>query len=70
MENPFTASRTFRSFGPNMTPRWIVQLDADAAEIMGETKMRYVFDSESGAAKFAATLQGNFDAAFADACGV
>jgi hypothetical protein len=58
-----------KTFGNNMTPRFVVVLDRDAAEIMGETKMRYVFGSKTGAEKFATVLQSNLDAAYADACG-
>jgi len=50
-----------KSFGDNMTPRFVVVLDRDAAEIMGETKIRYVFASKVGAEKFASVIQSNLD---------
>ena len=59
------AAQIIRSFGNNMVPRFVVVLDADAAEIMGETKLRYVYGSKVGADRFAATLQANLDASFA-----
>ena len=61
------ATKIIRSFGDNMVPRWIVRVDADAAEIMGETRTRYVFESHLGAERFAATVQSNLDASFATA---
>ena len=67
MTNPFIACKITRPFVNNMTPRFIVTLDSDAAEIMGETKIRYVFESETGAKKFAIVLQSNLDAAYEDA---
>jgi len=67
MAAPFKACTIRKSFGPNMEHRYIVQLDQDAAEIMGETRMRYVYQSKIGAERFAATLQANFDAAHDDA---
>lgn len=60
-----TAATVSKSFGPNLAPRFVVVLDADAAEIMGETKLRYVFSSRDGADRFAAVLQANLDASFA-----
>ena len=70
MENPFKAATIRQSFGDNMKPRFVVILDQDAAEIMGETKLRYVFNSIAGAQGMVDTLQANLDAAYADACGV
>ena len=69
MTAPFKACTVRKSFGNNMTSRFVVMLNQDATDIMGETKLRYVFESEVGANKFAKTLQGNLDAAYADACG-
>ena len=62
-----TAATVHRTCGDSMAPRWVVRLDVDAAEIMGETKLRYVFASQIGAERFAATLQANLDASFAAA---
>lgn len=67
MECPITAATLTKSFCSNMEPRWIVILDHDAAAITGETKMRYVFHSESAAIFFCETLQSNLDAAWDDA---
>lgn len=63
--NHLQAAKVTRSFGPNMAPRWIVIVDADAAEIMCETKTRYVYSSRIGADRFAAVLQANLNAAWA-----
>lgn len=59
------AAKITKSFGNNMAPRFVVALDADAAEIMGETELRYVYASRVGAERFAATMQANLDASFA-----
>jgi hypothetical protein len=67
MECPIVAATLTKSFWSNMEPRWIVTLDHDAAEIMGETKMRYVFHSENAAICFCETLQSNLDAAWDEA---
>lgn len=66
-EMKMQAATIKQTFGPNMAKRWVVALDADAAEIMGETRLRYVYESKLGAERFAATLQANLDASFADA---
>lgn len=39
-----------------------VTLNADAADVMGETRMTYVFDSITAAEGLRDTLQSNFDA--------
>ena len=67
MNAPMTAATVTPAFGHNNAPRWIVTLDPDAAEIMGETKLRYVYDSEAGANHLAATLQDNLNDAWEDA---
>jgi hypothetical protein len=58
-----TVTKTYSPFAD----RWLVTLDADAAEIMGETRMEYRFNMLEGALKFAETLQANLDAAWKDA---
>jgi len=68
MQCPLIAATIKKSYGDKMMPRWIVTLDQDAAEIMGETKMRYIFDSENGAIYFCETLQANLQADWEDAC--
>ena len=70
MTNPIKAATVIRSFGANMTPRFVVIIDYNAAEIMGETKLRYVFEREHAANGFANMLQDNLDAAYEDAAGV
>jgi predicted transcriptional regulator len=69
MNNPIKAATVRKSFGAYMEPRFIVTVNKDAAEIMGETKIRYVFASQVAAEQFATVLQSNLDAAYADACG-
>jgi len=68
MTAPFKAAYIRESSGPDMVKRFIVCLDQDAAEIMGETKTRYVYATRAGAERFCKALQTNFDASFADAC--
>jgi len=63
------AATVKKTFGNSMEPRWVVTLDKDAADIMGETKLRYFGSSKVAAEKFALLLQSNLDAAYADACG-
>ena len=69
MTNPIKAATIKQTFGNFMVQRWLVVLDHDAAEIMGETRLRYLFASKLTAEKFADVLQGNLDAAYADAMG-
>jgi hypothetical protein len=69
MTSPIKAATVRKSFGAYMEPRFIVTVNQDAADIMGENKLRYVFASLSAAEKFATVLQSNLDAAYADACG-
>jgi len=61
---PIKAATIKETYGPHMVKRYIVMIDQDAAEILGETKLRYVFDSMIGARKFAETVQSNLDASF------
>ena len=68
MTCPFKAA-TIRETYTSGATLFVVYLDKDAAEIMGETKLRYVYGSKEGAEKFAAVLQSNLDEAYADACG-
>ena len=68
MNNPFQAATIIRQSNSNTIPRFVVIIDDNAADIMGETKLRYLFGSMIGAKKFVSVLQNNFDAAYADAC--
>lgn len=67
MECQIKAATIKKTIGPHGT-RYVVIIDKDAAEIMGETKTRYVYDSLIGAERFAKVLQDNLQAAFDDAC--
>ncbi len=61
------AATVEKTYSPFADERWLVTLDADAVEIMGETRMEYRFNMLEGALKFAETLQANLDAAWKDA---
>lgn len=66
MNNQFQAATIIRQSNSNTIPRFVVIIDANAANIMGETKLRYLFGSMTGAKKFVSMLQNNLDAAYAD----
>lgn len=68
MTCPIKVAYIRESFGPNMEKRYIVCLDQDAAEIMGEPKTRYIYESKIGAQRFVNTLQNNLDAAYKASC--
>lgn len=67
MPAPMKAAKMTTALGPNCEKRYIVTLDQDAAEIMGESRLRYVYLSESAALFMVNTLQSNLDAAHDDA---
>lgn len=67
MTAPITAATVRRTFAPGMTPRWIVTIDADAAEILGVSKARGLFSSEGAALAVARKLQAQLNAAYKDA---
>jgi hypothetical protein len=61
-----TAATVTKTYSP-FEDCWLVTLDADAAEIMGETRMEYRFNMLEVALKFAETLQAKLDAAWRNA---
>ena len=63
MNKPFqTVAKISWIFNSKNVLFFKVTLDADAAEVMGETRLTYVFDSITAAEGFRDTLQSNFDA--------
>lgn len=64
---PIEACTISRSYSPFADERWLVEVDADAAEIMGETRLTYHYNTLAGAEKFAAMVQANLDASWISA---
>lgn len=65
MKCPIKAATVTRS---NAWERYIVTVDECAADILGLDDLEYIFNNGLNARDFAADLQAQLDAAYADAC--
>lgn len=68
MTNPLKAATIQHAFGSNFKPLYIVNLDQDAAEIMGETKLQYMVDTLAMAEWIAQDLQSTLDELHDESC--
>jgi len=64
MTAPIQAAIVTKTHSPFAGERWLVTIDAAAAEIMGETRMKYSYNTLSGAMAFQEVLQQILDASW------
>jgi hypothetical protein len=64
MTAPIQAAIVTKTHSPFAGERWMLTIDADAAEILGERRTVYNFNTMDGAMAFADTLQCVLDASW------